>query len=74
MITFDEVMSWLAPADRLGTALPKRLKQAAMAACTGLKVTPGQFLAELDPADHPEIITDPEQARAYAVALDGRLS
>ena len=44
-----------------------------MTACTGLKVSPGQFLAELDPADHPEIITDPEQARAYAVALDGRL-
>ena len=71
--SFDEAMSWLVPAECHGTALPKGLKQAAMAACSGLKVTPGQFLAELDPADHPEIITDPEQARAFAVALDGRL-
>ena len=71
---FDSAMTWLAPADRLGTTLPKGLKQAAIAACTGLKVSPGQFLAELDPADHPEIITDPEQARAYAESLAGRLS
>ena len=71
--SFDEAMSWLVPAECHGTALPKGLKQAAMTACSGLKVTPGQFLAELDPADHPEIITDPEQARAYAVSLAGRL-
>ena len=32
---FDAAMSWLAPADRLGTTLPKGLKQAAIAACTG---------------------------------------
>jgi putative DNA primase/helicase len=71
---FDAAMSWQAPADRLGTAYPKGLKQAAMVTCTGLKVTPGQFLAGLDPADYHDILTDPETARAYAVSLAGRLT
>ena len=74
MASFDEAMSWLVPAECHGTALPKGLKQAAMVACSGLKVTPGQFLAELDPDDHHEILTDAEQARAFAESLAGRLS
>ena len=46
----------------------------AVTACDGLRLDPRQFLNELQPEDHNEIITDPEQARAYAVSLAGRLS
>jgi len=53
--------------------LPGRLISAAVTACKGLMVDPHQFLAELSPDDHPEIITDPEQARAFAESLAGRL-
>ena len=54
--------------------MPGRLISAAVTACNGLELDPRQFLNELAPDDHPEILTDPETARAYAMALAGRLA
>ena len=45
-----------------------------MVACTGSEVSHGQYLAELDAADYSDILADPETARAYAMALAGRLA
>lgn len=53
--------------------MPGRLIAAAFTACDGLKLDPRQFLAELTPDDHYEIMTDSEQARVFAVSLAGRL-
>jgi hypothetical protein len=54
--------------------LPGALISAANNACDGLRLDPRQFLTELEPDDHNDILTDPEQARAYAMALAGRLT
>jgi hypothetical protein len=54
--------------------LPGTLVSAAVTACKGLMVDPHQFLAELSPDDHHEIVTDAEQASAFAESLSGRLS
>jgi hypothetical protein len=54
--------------------LPGALISAAITACDGLKLEPRRLLEELDPADHQDIMADPETARAFAESLAGRLS
>jgi hypothetical protein len=46
----------------------------AVTACDGLPLDPRRFITELHPDDHPEIMADPETARAYAISLAGRLA
>ena len=74
MAPFAAALDWLAPANSLGTAYPKGLRQAAVTACADLKVTPARFLDALSPDDHDEIMVDPETARAFAESLARRLA
>jgi len=45
---------------------PDGLMDAAARACQGLKVTAGQFIAELEPDDYSLVISHPETARSVA--------
>ena len=49
---------------------PTELFDAATKACSGLRVTAGAFIADLDPADYQDIIDDPRMARYMAQQME----
>jgi len=53
-------------------SLPAGLAEAASSACGGLKLTASEFISELEPADYPEIISDPVLAKVTAKSMSAR--
>lgn len=55
-----------------GNGYPPGLFDAATDACSGLKITAGDFIAQLEPEDYPDIINNPAAARSTAVSMVNR--
>jgi len=55
-----------------GNGYPPGLFDAATTACSGLNISAGEFISQLDTDDHHEIINNPAVARATAQSMDAR--
>jgi hypothetical protein len=52
--------------------IPPELYEAATTACSGLKITAGEFISQLETGEHAEIISNPAVARSTAQSMDAR--
>ena len=55
-----------------GNGYPPGLFDAATTACSGLKITAGEFISQLESEDYPDIINNPAVARSTAQSMAAR--